>query len=438
MPQSRSMLSNFIRYAAATVSSLMVFSLYSIVDGLFVARGLGEYAMSAVTLSNPFLSAMFSIAVAFAVGSSTIIAIDLAQGKRDEANALFSQDLVLLLGIGLTITALVFLFPEPLARLLGARDVTLPYVMDYLRGIAPFACCFIVSYNLEILVKTDGYPRIAILSVTCGCVTNCVLDYLAIFVLKWGIRSAATATGLSQLLTCVIYFAHFFGKHTTFHPVRFKMDWGIYRRLIPLGISDGVTELCNGLMIFLFNHTILRCIGQNGLVSYSIIAYANTMVINIMMGVSQGTQPLVSYQYGRQDRRNCRTLLRYGLTTAISAGILCTVLFFLLSPQLVHAFLGDTDPALNAATVTAFRRYCPTYLLLGFNVLIGGFMTAVERPRAAITVSVGRGLILQAGVLLLLAAVRGGSSIWFTSVISESICLAISVFFLRRTAKEVL
>ena len=438
MLQERSLLSNFIRYASATVSSLMVFSLYSIVDGLIVARGLGEYAMSAVNLATPFVSGMFSIAVVFAVGTSTIIAIYLAQGKRDEANRLFSQNLLLLVCIGITISALVCLFSEPFARLLGARDVTLPYVKEYLLGIAPFACCFIISYNLEILIKTDGAPRIALISVSCGCMTNCILDYLAIMVWGLGVWSAAVATGLSQLLTCVIYFAHFLGKHTTFHPVRFTMNWGIYRRLIPLGIADGVTELCNGLMIFLFNRTILRCIGQDGLVSYTIIAYANTLVINLMMGVSQGTQPLVSYQYGRQDRKNCRTLLRYGLTTAIGVGILCVLLFFLLSPQLVQAFLGVDDPALNAATVSAFRRYCPTYLLLGFNVLIGGFLTAVERPRAAITISVGRGLILQGSCLLLLAAIFGGNMIWFASVISESICLVLSTVFLRRAAKQVL
>lgn len=416
----------------------MVFSLYSIVDGLFVARGLGEYAMSAVNLATPYVSGMFSIAVLFAVGSSTVISIYLAQGKRDEANRLFSQNLLVLLLIGLSITALVCLFPTPFARLLGARDVTLPYVRDYLLGIAPFAPCFIISYNLEILIKADGAPRVALLSVFCGCMSNCLLDYLAIFVWGFGIWSAAVATGLSQLLTCVIYFIHFFGKHTTFHPVHFKMDWRIYRRLLPLGVADGVTELCNGLMIFLFNRTILRCIGQSGLVSYTIIAYANTLVINLMMGITQGSQPLLSYQYGKEDRQSCRTLLRYGMITAISAGALCTALFFLFSPQLVQAFLGGSDPVLNTATVLAFRRYCPTYLLLGFNVLIGGFLTAVERPRGAITISVGRGLVLQGSCLLLLAAVWGGSAIWFASLISESICLIFSIFFLRRAAKQVL
>ena len=284
MLNKRSLLSQFVHFSAATVASLMVFSLYSIVDGLFVAKGVGEYAMSAVNLAVPFTNVMFSIAVLFAVGTSTIIAIYLGQGSRENANSLFSQNLAVLVVIGLVITALVLIFLEPFAMLLGAKDVTLEYTKDYLRGLAPFAVCFIVSYNMEILVKTDGRPTLAIVTVITGCLTNCVLDYVAIFLLDWGAWGAAFATGLSQLLTCVIYLTHFLGKRTTFHLVRFRPDWHIYRRLLPIGVSDGVTELCNGVMIFLFNRTILRCIGQDGLVSYTIIAYINTLILNIMLG----------------------------------------------------------------------------------------------------------------------------------------------------------
>lgn len=249
MLNKRSLLSQFLHFSAATVASLMVFSLYSIVDGLFVAKGVGEYAMSAVNLAVPFTNVMFSIAVLFAVGTSTIIAIYLGQGRRENANSLFSQNLAVLVVIGLVISALVLIFLEPFAMLLGAKDVTLEYTKDYLRGLAPFAVCFIVSYNMEILVKTDGRPTLAIVTVITGCLTNCVLDYVAIFLLDWGAWGAAFATGLSQLLTCVIYLTHFLGKRTTFHLVRFRPDWHIYRRLLPIGVSDGVTELCNGVMI---------------------------------------------------------------------------------------------------------------------------------------------------------------------------------------------
>lgn len=432
MQKKQSLLKQFFHFSAATVASLMVFSLYSIVDGLFVARGVGEYAMTAVNLSVPFVNLLFSIAVIFAVGTSTIIAYLLGQKNAQSANKLFSQNLATLVVIGVTISVLVLAFTEPLARLLGAEEVTLEYTIHYLQGLAPFAVCFMISYNLEVLVKTDGRPRLALVTVCVGCVTNCVLDYLAIFHWGLGIWGAAVATGLSQLLTCIIYLTHFLGKHTTFHPVRFRMDWNIYRRLLPIGISDGLTELCNGLMIFLFNHTILRCIGTDGLVAYTIIAYANTLVINITMGVSQGSQPLISFQNGRGDGTAIGNLLRYGLRTMCGIAAVCFTVLFLAAPKLVAVYLPEAGAEMLTFATDAFRRYSLCYLPVGFNIYIAGFLTAMERPLPAVSISTGRGLILQGSILLLLAAVLGGSSIWFAPVISEVLCLGLSVFFLLR------
>lgn len=432
MQKKQSLLKQFFHFSAATVASLMVFSLYSIVDGLFVARGVGEYAMTAVNLSVPFVNLLFSIAVIFAVGTSTIIAYLLGQKNAQSANKLFSQNLATLVVIGVTISVLVLAFTEPLARLLGAEEVTLEYTIHYLQGLAPFAVCFMISYNLEVLVKTDGRPRLALVTVCVGCVTNCVLDYLAIFHWGLGIWGAAAATGLSQLLTCIIYLTHFLGKHTTFHPVRFRMDWKIYRRLLPIGISDGLTELCNGLMIFLFNHTILRCIGTDGLVAYTIIAYANTLVINITMGVSQGSQPLISFQNGRGDGTAIGKLLRYGLRTMCGIAAVCFTVLFLAAPKLVAVYLPEAGAEMLTFATDAFRRYSLCYLPVGFNIYIAGFLTAMERPLPAVSISTGRGLILQGSILLLLAAVLGGSSIWFAPVISEVLCLGLSVFFLLR------
>ena len=427
MQKKQSLLKQFFHFSAATVASLMVFSLYSIVDGLFVARGVGEYAMTAVNLSVPFVNLLFSIAVIFAVGTSTIIAYLLGQKNAQSANKLAT-----LVVIGVTISVLVLAFTEPLARLLGAEEVTLEYTIHYLQGLAPFAVCFMISYNLEVLVKTDGRPRLALVTVCVGCVTNCVLDYLAIFHWGLGIWGAAAATGASQLLTCVIYLTHFLGKRTTFHPVRFRMDWKIYRRLLPIGISDGLTELCNGLMIFLFNHTILRCIGTDGLVAYTIIAYANTLVINITMGVSQGSQPLISFQNGRGDGTAIGNLLRYGLRTMCGIAAVCFTVLFLAAPKLVAVYLPEAGAEMLTFATDAFRRYSLCYLPVGFNIYIAGFLTAMERPLPAVSISTGRGLILQGSILLLLAAVLGGGSIWFAPVISEVLCLGLSVFFLLR------
>lgn len=432
----KSLKHDFVRFVSATMASLMVFSLYSMVDGLMVSIGVNEYAMSAVNLSLPFTNALFSIAVLFGVGSSTLIAIYIAQDKRHEADTLFSQNFSTLLVIGVLATTLVFVFLESFAILLGADEITLDYVKEYLTGIAPFSVCFLVSYNLEVLVKTDGYPRYALFTVITGCLTNCVLDYVAIFWLNMGVFGAAAATGISQLVTCVPYLIHFFSKKCTFHLRKFRFDPHLYARILPIGLADGVTELCTGLMIFLFNHTVLRCIGTDGVVTYTVIAYVNTVVINLMVGISQGSQPLVSFHYGKGEHDQCQKLLRYGLTTVCIIAPLLFLCVHFFAPQIVSVYLSHASDELVTYSVRAFRHYGISYLLVGFNVVIGGFLTALERPIPAISISVGRGLVLQSAVLLTLAALFGGETLWYTPIISEALCLAMSVIFLRLYQRE--
>lgn len=430
--ESGSLKRDFSRFVVPTILSLLVFSLYSTIDGIFVSKGVGELAMSAVNLCLPFTNFLFSIAVIFAVGTSTIIANRLGHGDKDSASSLFTQNLLVLTVIGIGITALVFAFLTPFAKLLGGGDGTLEYVKQYLTGLVPFSLCFIVSYNLEVLIKTDGYPRLATISVTTGCLANCVLDYVFIFVFDWGVWGAAVATGSSQLLTCVLYFIHFLGPKSTFRLTRFRFDGGIYRRLLPLGIPDGSTELCTGLMLFLFNRVVLALMGNDGIISYTIIGYVNTLVVMCMVGVSQGTQPLVSYHRGKGDVGKCRTLLRYGLTTTAAMAVGIFVLLFALAKPLVGLFLHDVSPETFAFAVHAFRSYIPCFLLMGFNVVISGYLIALERPTQAIIVSLGRGFVVQSVCLLLLAWVQGGNAIWYAPLISEALCLVIALVFLSR------
>ena len=432
----KSLKREFIRFITATMASLMVFSLYSMVDGLMVAIGVNEYAMSAVNLSLPFTNALFSIAILFAVGSSTLIAIHLAQKRYHEADVLFSQNFVTLILLGVAATVLVMVFLEPFALLLGADSLTLGYVKEYLLGLAPFSVCFLISYNLEVLVKTDGYPRYALCTVITGCLTNCVLDYIAIFWLDMGVFGAAVATGISQMVTCILYLIHFFSKKCTFRLRRFRFDPRLYAAVFPIGFADGVTELCNGLMIFLFNRTVLHYIGTDGVVTYTVIAYVNTVIINLMIGISQGAQPLVSYHYGKGEYRQCNVLLRYGLTTVCILSPLIFAGLNLFAPQIVGGYLSQASAELVTYSIGAFRQYSFAYLIVGFNVVIGGFMTALKRPVPANCISIGRGLVLQSASLLTLAALFGSDGLWFTPIISEALCLCLSLFFLRRYQQQ--
>lgn len=201
---------DFMRFVTASVLAQWIFSLYSAVDGLFVARGVNEIALSAVNIASPFINFLFSISLLFAAGTSTVAAIYLGQGKEMKARQVVTQNLAMSAGLSVFITAVVLLFPDLTARFLGATDVTLDYVKAYITTVAPFSICFVIAYAFEILVKTDGYPRYATMAIITGCTINGILDYLMVIRFHMGVFGAALATGIAQLCLVIIYLIHYF------------------------------------------------------------------------------------------------------------------------------------------------------------------------------------------------------------------------------------
>ena len=207
--EGKSLKSDFLRFIIPAIIAQWVFSLYTMVDGIFVARGVSEVALTAVNISMPFTTGLFSISILFAVGNSTIVAILLGQGEKERANEVFTQNVVLLCTLSVLITILVIVFLEPFARFLGATDNILSYAKTYIGTIAPFSMAYILSYSFETLIKTDGYPKLATIYVTSGSVLNCILDYILVMVLHKGVWGAAFATGISQAAVILLYLLHF-------------------------------------------------------------------------------------------------------------------------------------------------------------------------------------------------------------------------------------
>lgn len=430
------LLKKFFRFMVPSILSMWIFALYSMVDGIFVSRGVGEFALAAVNLSMPFTILMFSVGLLMATGSSTLINIFLGEGKKEKAANTFNQNLVLLTVIGIVISIVTRLNLDRIAVFLGAGPETYEYVKGYVGWISAFAVFFVVSYNMEIIVKTDGAPHLQMIGVFSCAMVNVVLDYLFVIRFHMGVEGAAIATGIAQVVSTCIFVCYFIfhGKKLRFR--RFHFDLQVYRRIIPLGLSDSITELSGGLVIFLFNRMILRVIGSEGLVSYTVISYVNTLALNSMAGIAQGNQPLISFQHGAGNKEVCHRFLRYGLCAAAAFGV-----FFLalseLAPQLpVWIFLGNKDQALTAEAVRAMRLYGTAFSIVGFNVVSAGFFTAVDRPVYSFTISLARSFVLLVACLVSMTALFGEAGIWLSPFVCEALCLFVTgAFFLRYRKK---
>ena len=426
----------FFKFVIPSVVSMLVFNLYTMVDGIYVARFVGEHALSAVNISMPYVNFIFAFSILFSVGTSTVVAIFRGENNMKSANETFTRNTIFLTVCALIITLLALVFQNELALFLGVSEVTLPYVHDYLGVLIWFTFFFIVSYSMEVLVKTDGFPKLATAAVSVGAVMNIVMDYVLVVHVGMGIRGAAIATGLSQVLTFTVFTIHFLGKRGTIHWCKTTMDLSVYKRIIPIGTADFITELSAGTIIFLFNHAILKHIGDNGVVTYTVITYIYNIVMMTFTGISQGMQPLVSFYRGRREENTCRLFLRYALYSTFAMSMLALAICLFMTPALVSIFIDASRAELFTYTVHAFRIYSLCYLVIGYNIVCSGYFAAVEKSGYSFTISLLRGFVLIAASIWIMGELFQGEGIWYATLVCESSTLVVSIWCMLRSQKK--
>ncbi len=425
--EGKSLKHDFFRFIIPSLIAQWVYALYTMIDGLFVARGVSELALTGVNIAMPFVTLLFSVALMFAVGSSTVIAILLGEKQEQKANEVFTQNVLTTILASLLLTAVVLWKSEEIAAFLGATELTVGYVRSYITTIACFSVFFICSYSLEVLIKTDGYPMKATVIVTAGAVLNCILDYIFVILLSKGVWGAAFATGLSQLIVVLLYLTHFCSKKTHMRLVRITPSLSLLWRTIKIGLSSGITEFSAGIVIFLFNHAILTYLNEEFIVSYTIVTYVSTIIVMSMAGIAQGIQPLVSYYYGRKLPKKYRLLLKYALGFGSLFSIAAFVISRSIASPLVNLFISPKLSSLRCASVRVFHTFSYSFLLCGLNIIIGGYFTAIEHPKSAMAISLGRGFLFVALSLWLLTASFGGNGIWWVSTLAEGMCLILTL-----------
>lgn len=421
----------FIKYIIPSIAAQVVFTLYTMVDAIFVARGVGAKALAGVNIAAPFVTVLFAISITTAVGTSTQVGRLRGEGNVEKASGIFSLNFAVATVISLVITVLAFAFAEPFSNLLGATPNTSSYVVTYIKTIAPFSVFFIYSYLFEILMATDGFPSKATKIVTIGVISNFILDYLFIFVFHWGVFGAAFATGISQLLVTIVYLFHFCGPKGSIKFRRFEFNMKEVLGSVYRGLPSGVMEVSPGIITFIMVHFVEYNLGEDGLVTFSAMAYVAGVMIILAVGVAQGAQPLISYHNGRKDNAAIKTLFKYQLVTGLSLEFIMYIVLCLLSKVYAGIFLSaDADYLINY-TADMLKYYLLFALLDGFTVVVSITMTGLEKPLPGIVIAG-----LRCTVFLLIgcgiATYIGGNAIWFAMLIAEVQTAVCGVFVIRK------
>lgn len=428
----------FLRYALPSVAAMWVYTIYTMVDGMFVARGVGTTALAAVNISMPFINIAFALGILFAVGASTKASVYKGRGEDEKADKVFTMSTLTVLVVAVVMAVLAWFNLESLALLLGATDATIEYVKDYLGIIVLFVPFYMTSYNMEVLIKADGFPHKAIFTTLAGAVTNIGLDYVFVMVLGWGIKGAAWATGISQLMTFSIFLIHFLSKKSGFSFVKIKWRLKEAKSMAKIGVADSITEFSVGAVIFMFNNVLIRVSGNDGVVIYTVIAYVSQLILMTMMGLNQGMQPLVSYYHGREEQKTHRYILKVALICAGICSIVAFAIGVLYPNPLVAVFIDKSaETLLYERAVDAFRLFSFSFLPLGIVVILAGYFTALEYPKYAMTISMCRGIVLVAAALIGMAALFGETGVWLSMAVSETVALIIAVILYKKKLSRI-
>ncbi|MCE5236176.1 MAG: hypothetical protein LLF87_09045 [Eubacteriales bacterium] len=426
----------FLSYALLTAGAMLTFSVYTMVSGVIVSHGAGEAALAALNLSMPLVNMMFAVSVLMSVGAATVIGVHRGAGELQLAKRAFTEDIFAVLGASLLVVLITALFPCGIARFLGGTELTLGRVEEYVRVTGAFAPAYMLSYNLEVMSRADGRPHMALAGVsTCGAVTV-GLGWLFVMRMGLGMRGAALAAGLGQTASILVYLTHFLSRRAKLRLAFARPVKGLFRRALPLGLSDFSNEVVLALTTFLYNRALLMAVGVRGVVSYAVVSFVNTLAVMLFAGVAQANQPLVSRSRGAKDHKGMFAFYGYGVVTALALGLLLYGACLAFAPGIARLVIEPGSSALPY-TAAALRMFAAVFPLAGLNIVTSGFLAATEAPRYAAAISLGRGASF-ALALFVLAALAPGDALWYAALIAEGLCAAASAAFFLRRRKEIL
>lgn len=423
----------FLKYVVPGIFGMIILSLYGIIDGLFIGNTVGPYGIAAMNLIMPYLSIVMAISITITVGGTTFIGIELGKGNKEETNRIFTLTALTMVVVGIIFALCSFLFSKQIANLLGATEITFNYVNSYIRTISPFVVFYMLGILLDLVLRASGRPLYAMIALVISGVLNIVFDYIFVVRLSLGTTGAAFATGIAFTIGCVIFALPYMNKNFSLRLIRTKIDFSIINKLIYNGLSEGLTEVSTAIVTFLFNITLLKYLGELGVSSYTIIGYISYITTAILIGISDGIKPIISYNYGAKKYSRIKSTYRLSIIVAIIIGICTVILVDIGGEELIKLFVNADESLINI-TMNGAKIYTLVFLINGINIVASAYFTSIAKAKESMIISLSRGLVLVSIGLMVFPMIWGINGIWIAVPIADAITLIITFILLKKNS----
>ena len=415
-----------MQYSIPAIIAMTAASLYNMVDSIFIGQGVGPMAISGLAITFPFMNLTAAFGAAIGVGASTCISVKLGQRDYSSANRILGNTFTLNLIVGIAIGVICLVFLDPILRFFGASNQTIVYARDYMEVILAGNVFSHMYFGLNAVLRSASKPRHAMFATIFTVVINTLLDPIFIYTFQLGIRGAAYATILSQILALIWQMKLFSNKKELirFTSGTYRLQKDLVRNIIGIGMSPFAMNVCACIVVIFINKGFVAYGGDLAVGAYGIDNRVAFFFIMITMGVTQGMQPIAGYNYGSQQLDRLMKVLRY----SVYAGVAVMTTGFLVAmflPELcVRMF--TSDETLIAMAVRGIRIDMAAFPVVGYQMVVTNFFQSIGKAKISMFLSLSRQLLFLIPLLIVLPPQLGVDGVWLSLPVSDVIAAIVA------------
>lgn len=424
-------------FALPSITATLVSSLYNIVDQVFIGQGVGYLGNAATNVSYPLSTICLAISLLIGIGSASRFSLYLGQKRPDQAAGITGSAVCLAAASGILYLVVGELLLSPMLRVFGATEEVMPYAQQY-AGITLLGMPLLILTNaISTLIRADGSPKYSMICMVAGAIVNCILDPVFIFLCEWGVAGAAWATVLGQILSFFLALAYLW-RFKTIHLTRdcFRINFKDCLRTFYMGTSSCINQVAITVVQIVLNNSLtyygaLSAYGQEiPLAACGIVMKTNAILLSIIVGISQGVQPIIGFNYGAKQYSRVKQayLLAIKWNIVVSAAGFVLFQFF---PHPIIALFGTGDPLYFEFAILFMRTFLFMVLVNGVQLLSSNFFTAIGKALRGLLLSLTRQVFFLIPLILLLPLWFGISGIMLAGPIADFVAFVLSVFLVR-------
>ena len=408
-----------MQYAIPAIIAMTASSIYNMVDSIFIGQGVGPLAISGLAITFPFMNLGAAFGAMVGVGASTLISVKLGQRDYDTAQTVLGNVITLNLIIGIAFSIITLMFLDPILYFFGASADTIGYSRDYMLIILAGNVFSHMYFGLNAVLRASGHPQKAMYATINTVVINTLLDPLFIYVFDWGIRGAAIATIIAQVISLIWQFKILTDKNELLHLRRgiYHLQSKIVKNIIAIGLSPFCMNVASCFIVIFINKGLKEYDGDLAIGAYGIVNRLVFICVMIVMGITQGMQPIAGYNYGAQQFDRVTRVLKLSIYGATAMTTLTFLVGELLPDVAVRLF--TTDEGLISRAAEGFRIVVLFFPIVGFQMVTSNFFQSIGMANKAIFLSLTRQLLFLLPCLIILPTFMGAAGIWWSMPISD-------------------